>query len=118
MVATLVGVTVTLSFRIGPGGSGILAVFPIILISVILILHRRAGGKPTAAVMANAVLGLIGFACACVIRAASAPCSGPRTTRSSTPGSPPSGPSPSARPLTASTFTSARETGAWRSRPC
>ena len=28
MVATLVGVTVTLSFRIGPGGSGILAVFP------------------------------------------------------------------------------------------
>jgi hypothetical protein len=67
MVATLVGVTVSLSFRIGPGGSGILAVFPIILISVILILHRRAGGKPTAAVMANAVLGLIGFACACVV---------------------------------------------------
>ena len=67
MVAGLVGVTVTLSFRIGPGGSGILAVFPIILISVILILHRRAGGKPTAAVMANAVLGLIGFACACVV---------------------------------------------------
>jgi hypothetical protein len=67
MVATLVGVTVSLSFRIGPGGSGILAVFPIILISVILILHRRVGGKPTAAVMANAVLGLIGFACACVV---------------------------------------------------
>ena len=67
MVATLVGVTVSLSFRIGPDGSGILAVFPIILISVILILHRRAGGKPTAAVMANAVLGLIGFACACVV---------------------------------------------------
>ncbi len=67
MVATLVGITVTLSFRIGPGGSGILAVFPIILISVILILHRRAGGRPTAAVMANAVLGLIGFASACVV---------------------------------------------------
>ncbi|MEJ2378793.1 MAG: hypothetical protein P8Y71_26555, partial [Pseudolabrys sp.] len=67
MVAALVGVTVTLSYRIGPGGSGILAVFPIILISIILILHRRAGGKPTAAVMANAVLGLIGFACACVV---------------------------------------------------
>ena len=62
MVATLVGVTVTLSFRIGPGGSGILAVFPIILMSVIIILHRRVGGKPTAAVMANAVLGLVGFA--------------------------------------------------------
>jgi hypothetical protein len=67
MVALLVGVTVSLSFRIGPGGSGILAVFPIILISVMLILHRRVGGKPTAAVMANAVLGLTGFAFACVV---------------------------------------------------
>jgi hypothetical protein len=67
MVAALVGVTVSLSFRIGPAASGILAVFPIILISIILILHRRVGGKPTAAVMANAVLGLIGFACACVV---------------------------------------------------
>jgi len=67
MVATLVGITVSLSFRIGPGGSGILAVFPIILISVMLILHRRVGGKPTAAVMANAVLGLVGFAFACVV---------------------------------------------------
>lgn len=67
LVALLVGVTVTLSFRIGPGGSGVLAVFPIILISVILILHRRVGGKPTAAVMANAVTGLVGFAFACVM---------------------------------------------------
>jgi hypothetical protein len=66
LVATLVGVTVTLSFRIGATGSGILAVFPIILISIILILHRRVGGPPTAAVMANAVLGLVGFGLACV----------------------------------------------------
>ena len=67
MVAVLVGVTVSLSFRIGPGGSGILAVFPIILISVMLILHRRVGGKPTAAVMAYAVTGLVGFAFACIV---------------------------------------------------
>lgn len=67
MVATLVGVTVTLSFRIGPGGSGILAVFPIILISMQIILHRRVGGKPSAAVMANAVLGLVGFGFACIV---------------------------------------------------
>ena len=67
MVAALVGVVVTLSFRIGPGGSGILAIFPIILISVQIILHRRAGGKPSAAVMANAVLGLVGFAFACIV---------------------------------------------------
>jgi hypothetical protein len=67
MVAALVGVTVTASFRIGPSGSGILAAFPIILISVILILHPRVGGKPTAAVMANAVIGLVGFASACLV---------------------------------------------------
>jgi hypothetical protein len=67
LVAMLVGVVVSFSSRIGPGGSGILAVFPIILIGVILILHRRVGGKPTAAVMANAVLGLVGFAFACVV---------------------------------------------------
>ena len=67
LVALLVGVTVTLSFRIGPGGSGILAVFPIILISVQIILHRRVGGPPSAAVMANAVVGLVGFACACIV---------------------------------------------------
>jgi hypothetical protein len=62
MVAVLVGVTVTLSFRIGPGGSGILAVFPIVLISIMLILQPRVGGPPTAAVLANAITGLVGFA--------------------------------------------------------
>ena len=67
LVALLVGITVTASFRIGPSGSGILAVFPIILISVQIILHRRVGGKPSAAVMANGIVGLVGFACACVV---------------------------------------------------
>ncbi len=67
LVAMLVGVVVSLSFRIGPAGSGILAVFPIVLISIMIILHRRVGGPPTAAVMANAVLGLVGFAFACVV---------------------------------------------------
>ena len=67
MVAILVGLTVSLSFRIGPSGSGIMAVFPVILLSIMLILHRRVGGKPTAAVMANAVIGLVGFAFACMV---------------------------------------------------
>ena len=44
-----------------------MAVFPIILISIMLILHRRVGGKPTAAVMANGVVGLVGFAFACIV---------------------------------------------------
>ena len=67
LVAALVGIVVSLSFRIGPGGSGILAVFPMILIGVIVILHRRAGGPPSAAVIANAIVGLTGFACASVM---------------------------------------------------
>ena len=67
MVAVLVGIVVTFSFRIGSYGSGLLAVFPVVLTSIILILHRRAGGKPTAAVLANAPLGLLGFGIACMV---------------------------------------------------
>jgi hypothetical protein len=67
LVALLVGITVTFSFQLGPGGSGILAVFPVILLSIMFILHNRVGGKPTAAVLANTPLGLVGFACACMM---------------------------------------------------
>ena len=66
MVAVLVGVVVSLSFRIGPTASGNLAVFPIVLSSIAIILHRRVGGPATAAVLANAVIGLGGFAVALV----------------------------------------------------
>jgi hypothetical protein len=67
LVATLVGVVVTFSFRLGATGSGILAVFPVVLLSIILILHNRVGGKASAAVLANAPLGLIGFGFACTV---------------------------------------------------
>jgi hypothetical protein len=66
MVAILVGVVVGLSDRIGADSSGILAVFPIVLISVMFIMHRRVGGPATAAVLANAILGLVGFAFAAI----------------------------------------------------
>jgi hypothetical protein len=66
MVALLVGVVVTLSYHIGPSASGSLAVFPIVLTSIVLILHRRVGGPATAAVIANAVIGLGGFGIAMV----------------------------------------------------
>lgn len=61
MVALLVGTVVTLSYHIGPTASGNLAVFPIVLTSIMIILHPRAGGPATAAVMSNAVIGLGGF---------------------------------------------------------
>jgi hypothetical protein len=66
MVAVLVGAVVTLSSHIGPAGSGILAVFPVVLMSIMLILHGRVGGPASAAVLANAVLGLVGFGFACI----------------------------------------------------
>ena len=67
MVALLVGTVVTLSFRIGPTASGNLAVFPIVLMSIMIILHHRVGGPATAAVLANAVIGLGGFAIAVIV---------------------------------------------------
>jgi hypothetical protein len=67
LVASLVGVVVTFSFQLGPSGSGILAVFPVVLLSIMFILHDRVGGRASAAVQANAVLGLVGFAFACAV---------------------------------------------------
>ncbi len=67
LVALLVGFTVTFSFQLGSSGSGIMAVFPVILLSIMFILHNRVGGKATAAVLANTPLGLVGFAGACTV---------------------------------------------------
>ena len=61
MVAALVGAVVALSFRIGAAGSGILAVFPVIYTSIMVILHYRVGGLATAAVLASTIPGLAGF---------------------------------------------------------
>lgn len=61
LVAVLVGTVVTAGAHGGPQLAGILAVFPIVLISLMLILHPRIGGKATAAVIANGMRGLIGF---------------------------------------------------------
>jgi hypothetical protein len=67
MVACLVAAVVTLSSRLGPTGSGILALFPIVFTSLMLILHPRIGGPPTAAVVANGLWGLLGFGVAVVV---------------------------------------------------
>lgn len=61
LVAVLVGAVVITGSRAGPQLTGILAVFPIVLMSLIVILHPRIGGKATAAVIANTMSGLIGF---------------------------------------------------------
>ena len=66
MAAVLVAVVVGLSARVGATITGILAVFPIVLTSLMLILHPRIGGRATAAVLANTISGLGGFACCLV----------------------------------------------------
>jgi hypothetical protein len=62
LVAILVATVVTLSSLVGPTISGILALFPVVLTSLMLILHPRIGGPATAAVVANSGWGLIGLA--------------------------------------------------------
>jgi hypothetical protein len=66
LVATLVATVVTMSNRVGPAVSGIIALFPVVYSSLMLILQPRIGGPATAAVIANGSWGLIGFAIAIV----------------------------------------------------
>ena len=66
MVALLVATVVGLSTHVGPTITGIIAVFPIVLLSLMLILHPRIGGPATAAVLSNSMLGLVGFSCSCL----------------------------------------------------
>jgi hypothetical protein len=67
LVAILVATVVSLSSRVGPTISGIMALFPIVFTSMMLILHPRIGGPATAAVIANGVWGLMGFGLAIAV---------------------------------------------------
>jgi hypothetical protein len=67
LVATLVAAVVTLSGWVGPGISGILALFPAVFSSMIMVLHPRIGGPATAAVLANSAWGLMGFGLAIAV---------------------------------------------------
>jgi hypothetical protein len=67
LVSTLVATVVTLSGWVGPTVSGIIALFPVVFTSLMLILHPRIGGPPTAAVIANGGWGLMGFAIAIAV---------------------------------------------------
>lgn len=66
MVATMVATVVELSGSLGPTVTGMLAVFPIVLMSLMLILHPRIGGPATASVLAHTVTGLVGFSLCCL----------------------------------------------------
>ena len=61
LVAGLVGTVVTVSDRIGPGLTGIVALFPVAFTSVGLLIHTRLGGAANAAAMASGLVAMIGF---------------------------------------------------------
>jgi hypothetical protein len=67
LVSTLVAAVVTLSGWVGPKISGMIALFPMVFSSMMLILHPRIGGPPTAAVIANTAWGMIGFGIAIAV---------------------------------------------------
>jgi len=64
LVAALVGAVVMLGANAGPKLTGIFAVFPIVMLSLMLILHPRIGGTATATIIANTMWGLVGFGAA------------------------------------------------------
>lgn len=68
-VAALVAAVTTLSWTLGPNGSGMLAVFPIVLSSLVAILHPRIGGAATARTILSGLPGLLGFGVALAIAA-------------------------------------------------
>jgi hypothetical protein len=67
LVSTLVATVTTLSGWVGPSMSGTIALFPVVFTSMMLILHPRIGGPPTAAVIANSGWGLMGFGIAIAV---------------------------------------------------
>ncbi|MGD9844595.1 MAG: hypothetical protein AB7O60_02025 [Variibacter sp.] len=67
LVATLVLAVVLVSARFGPTISGVVAAFPVVFTSLILILHPRIGGRANAAVVANAIPGMVGFMLSVVV---------------------------------------------------
>jgi len=60
-VAAFVSLVVSVSSVLGPNATGIAAVFPITLISLIVIVRRRIGGPACALLAANALRTMLGF---------------------------------------------------------
>ncbi|MCL2716257.1 MAG: hypothetical protein FWD68_17255 [Alphaproteobacteria bacterium] len=67
LVALVVAAVVAASRSGSPALSGVIAPFPIVLISVMVIFHPRAGGPFAAAVIANSSFGLVGFGLAVAV---------------------------------------------------
>jgi hypothetical protein len=67
LVACFVSIVVAVSAHVGPAITGMLAVFPIVLSSLIVILQPRAGGEATASLIAHGMFGTVGFGAALIV---------------------------------------------------
>ena len=67
LVACFVSFVVAVSAHVGPAITGMLAVFPIVLSSLILILHPRVGGEATASLIAHGMFGTVGFGTSLIV---------------------------------------------------
>ena len=63
----LVGFVMMAGFVLGPEAAGYAAPFPIVLSSLIVILHKRIGGRATAVTMVHTLPGLLGFGAAVTV---------------------------------------------------
>jgi hypothetical protein len=64
LVMAVVATVILTGRLIGPTAAGIAAVVPVVLTSVVLVLHPRQGGQTAAAVLVNSLPGMVGFAIA------------------------------------------------------
>ncbi len=67
LVASVVVATTIAGKLAGPGFTGVLATYPVVFTSLVLILQPRCGGPFTASMLVNALKGLIGFGVALAV---------------------------------------------------
>ncbi len=66
VASVVVGTTIT-SNALGPASTGVLATYPVVFTSLVLILQPRWGGAFTASLLVNSLKGLIGFGTALAV---------------------------------------------------
>lgn len=76
IVAGFVSIVVAVSAHVGPAITGMLAIYPIVLSSLIVILQPRVGGVPTASLIAHGMFGTVGFATSMLVLHLMAPAFG------------------------------------------
>jgi hypothetical protein len=61
LVAVFTGVVIVASRHVPPAATGVLAVMPMMMASLILVMHPRVGGPATAALLAHTLSGMVGM---------------------------------------------------------